>query len=948
MNSTLESADDAENVGFTCANNSCVNILSDLMKKYFDLLCRDAKSVAEHASRSQLNISDVNQAFRNRHIKLQELHDYLKQVQSFPPQKPVPLFPLSKSEHDIRGPISKRELVQRLEDDFPVFLPAIHREWIEEEQPRPKPTASTSKASEPQPSTSQQQIDIIIEDTSIRESSQGLKASFRKGSRVRPTTFPTFLGKTVKELGFHIRPQQPPKNVSPPPVVEEKEIPVENIPKIEIPVEKFEKNDVIIDIKPLTQDYVLTEKQPKEHKKEKSKKKKKDKDKDRERERGKKNERNGQRASQEAKVSSTTGPRYAAADATTISSTVLDSGMPDLRSNAPGTSEKTQPVLPWVADISTDLAPNSMPDQAPFLLPESNEDSNTQPFVQGVPLSTNESLPTSFPPGLTMENDGAVQDEFQNSIETSNSQVEESLPSIPTNESVKLPQISLDMLQIKSTTTSQKSPIKEKKKKKERRSHEEKEQRRKEKKRKRLEESFTPTLPTIALTETYQKHNNEPPKSIIEPIQIVKSKIVEEPLKTPPVVVELEKFEHPLVPQHIESIEKKKEKKKKKEKTEEERKKKKEERKRKHHKDDDMNSHLHKKKKRKHDHDEPHIDETLKVPILKIKFKPLGPSPSTSLVNTPQQSPVRKSAEQVVAPLKIPRTQPVPSSEQVQTQSEVAQQKVPKLEVKSEIPERPASETKKWSFFGCKTPDVPKPEIKVPTLKRKSSEEKIETPRETITPTNNISINNETIIPPKLTSDSKKKEKTNSLPKNNLPEMNKVERPSAVGLPPSASLKVASKNGKPRTEKISTHIKKKNAKFIKQDSADKGISTDKPKKEKKKLPKTDMNFLFSDTIKPKKPLAPPHAEPGEEEDDKVWICPVCSVAYVEGADMVACDGCDNWFHWICVGLISAPPENEPWYCPTCVRKRKKEQEKKEKGGSGFVVKLGSKEKKKKI
>ena len=96
---------------------------------------------------------------------------------------------------------------------------------------------------------SQQQINIIIEDTSIRESSQGLKASFRKGSRVRPTTFPTFLGKTVKELGFHIiKPQQPPTNVSPPPVVEEKEIPVENIPKIEIPVEKFEKNDVIVRI----------------------------------------------------------------------------------------------------------------------------------------------------------------------------------------------------------------------------------------------------------------------------------------------------------------------------------------------------------------------------------------------------------------------------------------------------------------------------------------------------------------------------------------------------------------------------------------------------------------------------------------------------------------------------------------------------------------------------
>lgn len=32
--------------------------------------------------------------------------------------------------------------------------------------------------------------------------------------------------------------------------------------------------------------------------------------------------------------------------------------------------------------------------------------------------------------------------------------------------------------------------------------------------------------------------------------------------------------------------------------------------------------------------------------------------------------------------------------------------------------------------------------------------------------------------------------------------------------------------------------------------------------------------------------------------DTMWICPECSVAYVEGAtDMVGCDACDNWFHW---------------------------------------------------
>nr|CDQ00520.1 BMA-TAF-3, isoform o [Brugia malayi] len=46
--------------------------------------------------------------------------------------------------------------------------------------------------------------------------------------------------------------------------------------------------------------------------------------------------------------------------------------------------------------------------------------------------------------------------------------------------------------------------------------------------------------------------------------------------------------------------------------------------------------------------------------------------------------------------------------------------------------------------------------------------------------------------------------------------------------------------------------------------------------------------------------------------DNMWICPECSVAYVEGAtDMVGCDACDNWFHWSCVGLLVAPPDDAP-------------------------------------
>ncbi|VDO39102.1 unnamed protein product [Onchocerca flexuosa] len=60
--------------------------------------------------------------------------------------------------------------------------------------------------------------------------------------------------------------------------------------------------------------------------------------------------------------------------------------------------------------------------------------------------------------------------------------------------------------------------------------------------------------------------------------------------------------------------------------------------------------------------------------------------------------------------------------------------------------------------------------------------------------------------------------------------------------------------------------------------------------------------------------------------DNMWICPECSVAYVEGAtDMVGCDACDNWFHWNCVGLLVAPPDDAPWYCQNCAKKKLKKK-----------------------
>uniref|UniRef100_A0A0N5AT98 PHD-type domain-containing protein n=1 Tax=Syphacia muris TaxID=451379 RepID=A0A0N5AT98_9BILA len=77
------------------------------------------------------------------------------------------------------------------------------------------------------------------------------------------------------------------------------------------------------------------------------------------------------------------------------------------------------------------------------------------------------------------------------------------------------------------------------------------------------------------------------------------------------------------------------------------------------------------------------------------------------------------------------------------------------------------------------------------------------------------------------------------------------------------------------------------------------------------------------------------------DDDDVWICPECSVAYVDGGtDMVCCDGCDNWFHWSCVGLLVAPPENTDWFCQSCIKKKSLKR-------TGISEKVGSAMKKSK-
>uniref|UniRef100_A0A0K0FXR5 Transcription initiation factor TFIID subunit 3 (inferred by orthology to a human protein) n=1 Tax=Strongyloides venezuelensis TaxID=75913 RepID=A0A0K0FXR5_STRVS len=66
---------------------------------------------------------------------------------------------------------------------------------------------------------------------------------------------------------------------------------------------------------------------------------------------------------------------------------------------------------------------------------------------------------------------------------------------------------------------------------------------------------------------------------------------------------------------------------------------------------------------------------------------------------------------------------------------------------------------------------------------------------------------------------------------------------------------------------------------------------------------------------------------GGDDEEKLWICPKCHVAYNEDAEMVGCDTCECWYHFHCVGLIVAPAEHESWFCEDCLKKEKNKERK---------------------
>nr|CAD2186665.1 unnamed protein product [Meloidogyne enterolobii] len=191
----------------------------------------------------------------------------------------------------------------------------------------------------------------------------------------------------------------------------------------------------------------------------------------------------------------------------------------------------------------------------------------------------------------------------------------------------------------------------------------------------------------------------------------------------------------------------------------------------------------------------------------------------------------------------------------------------------------------------------------------------------------------ETVLEP-----SKKKEKplesTKKLPKisdtpTNIPQTSEKKPPMKLSKLLKPSTTSTPKNSDIKTTKSGLTTKSK--------TNEKTISTQNKSKSNNKTPKTSViktvEKATKEVIKKESKIeevkevvqsSPTVINLEDDQEEDVWICPVCSVAYVEnGPDMVACDTCDRWFHWSCVGILIPPPDNASWYCNECKKKNKK-------------------------
>ncbi|EDV90972.1 GH23929 [Drosophila grimshawi] len=87
----------AQTIGYSSTQSAPLELLEDILQRFIQELARDLHSQAEHANRVELNLKDALLSLSNLNINVNELLDYIGNVEPIPFVRDVPIYPVKRS-----------------------------------------------------------------------------------------------------------------------------------------------------------------------------------------------------------------------------------------------------------------------------------------------------------------------------------------------------------------------------------------------------------------------------------------------------------------------------------------------------------------------------------------------------------------------------------------------------------------------------------------------------------------------------------------------------------------------------------------------------------------------------------------------------------------------------------------------------------------------------------
>ncbi|XP_020280557.1 transcription initiation factor TFIID subunit 3 [Pseudomyrmex gracilis] len=124
-----------QTIGWHSINSTPLEFMVDLMQEYLLRVSRLTHAYAEVLGRTEANLDDLGLAFQHMNIDIQELAEYIKNVDSVPCVIQVPQFPVKRENHLNFLKPGSREVVTRpvhVHEHLPAMYPDTEEEYVPE------------------------------------------------------------------------------------------------------------------------------------------------------------------------------------------------------------------------------------------------------------------------------------------------------------------------------------------------------------------------------------------------------------------------------------------------------------------------------------------------------------------------------------------------------------------------------------------------------------------------------------------------------------------------------------------------------------------------------------------------------------------------------------------------------------------------------------------------